>query len=179
MTDTKTEDKAVEEVTVKPVAEKETVKEAVKEDAVKKNRYILHITSSDTLGLNLIENIVAMANMGATIKPQTLPSMRFPHSCSMILESDIQPTPSACIRVFDEATNKEIFKAFAQPEAATFSMDTEEPVVDKSTNDGKPWTKEQLDAMDWETEFKQVCKDAGISGRDRKKMTKEYISKFS
>lgn len=172
--------KPVEEVVepVEPVVE-EKPEEVVEADTGLTD-YILHITSSDSLGLNLIENIIAMANLGATLKPQTLPSMRFPHSCSMVLTAATPPTPTAVIRVFEAKTNKEIFKAFVEPEAATFSLDAEEvEETDKTTNDGKPWTKEQLDAMDWETEFKQVTKAAGIGGRDRKKMTKEYLAKFA
>lgn len=156
-----------------------TVTDAVVEEPAKTS-YILHITSSDSLGLNLIENIIAMANLGATLKPQTLPSMRFPHSCSMVLEAEVPPTPTAVIRVFEAATNKEVFKAFVPKpaQAATFSLDADE-TEDKSTNDGKPWTKEQLDAMEWETEFKEVCKAVGITGRSRDKMTKQYLDKFA
>lgn len=145
------------------------------------NKYHLHITSSDSLGLNLIENIIEMANLGATLKPGTLPSMRFPHSCSMELEAEFPPTPRATIRVFEHDSNKEIFAAFVEPVvpvAATFSLDSED-TVDKSTNMGTPWTKEQLDAMDWETEFKAVCKAVDITGRSRDKMTKEYLAKFA
>lgn len=142
------------------------------------NKYHIHVTSSDSLGLNLIENIIAMANLGATLKPGTLPSMRFPHSCSLILESETPPIPSATVRVFEFDSSKEIFKAFVEPVAATFSMDAD-TVVDKSTNDGTPWTKEQLDAMDWESEFKEVCKSVDITGRSRDKMTKEYLAKFA
>lgn len=143
-------------------------------------KYHLHVTSSDSLGFNLIENIVELANLGAKIKPGTLPSMRFPHSCSMELEAETPPTPRATVRVFEEDSNKEIFAAFVQPVAATFSLETEdEVVVDKSTNGGTPWTKEQLDELDWETEFKEVCKSVGISGRSRDKMTKEYLAKFA
>lgn len=153
------------------------VPKSVEEVGPTKTSYILHITSSDSLGLNLIENIIEMANLGATLKPQTLPSMRFPHSCSMVLSAETPPTPSAVIRVFEADTNKEVFKAFAQEkESAIFSLDTQ--TVDKSTNDGTPWTKEQLDSMDWATEFKAVCSACGITGRNRDKMTKEYIAKF-
>ncbi|MNC11131.1 hypothetical protein D3C75_588210 [compost metagenome] len=144
------------------------------------NKYHLHVTSSDSLGLNLIENIIAMANLGATLKPGTLPSMRFPHSCSLVLESETPPTPNATLRVFEYDTCKEVFAAFVEPVPATFSLDVNDTtVVDKSTNQGTPWTKEQLDSMDWETEFKEVCKSVEITGRSRDKMTKEYLAKFA
>lgn len=139
------------------------------------NKYHLHVTCSDTLGLNLIENVIELANMGAKLKPGTIPSMRFPHSCSMILEAEQPPTPRATVRVFEYDTNKEIFAAFVEPTPSTFSLDNE---VDKSTNAGVPWTKDQLDGMDWETEFKEVCKSVGITGRSRDKMTKEYLAKY-
>lgn len=144
------------------------------------NKYHLHVTSSDSLGLNMIENIIEMANLGAKLKPGTLPSMRFPHSCSLVLEAEVPPVPNATLRVFEYDSCKEVFAAFVEPVAATFSLDTEDaPVVDKSTNQGTPWTKEQLDAMEWETEFKEVCKSVEITGRSRDKMTKEYLAKFS
>lgn len=143
------------------------------------NKYHIHVTSSDSLGLNMIENIIKLANMGATLLPGTLPTMRFPHGCSMLLEAEVPPVPNATMRVFEFDTCKEVFAAFIEPVAKTFSMDSEEVVVvDKSTNAGVPWTKEQLDAMDWETEFKEVCKSVDITGRSRDKMTKEYLAKF-
>lgn len=147
------------------------------ESEVVLNKYKLHITGSDQLGMNFVENIVEMANLGAIITPGTYPKMRFPHSVSMILESENPPTPTASVRVFEFDTNKEVFAAFIDPVVSTFSLDV--VVVDKSTNDGTPWTKEQLESMDWETEFKEVCKSVGITGRSRDKMTKEYISKFA
>lgn len=143
------------------------------------NKYHLHVTSSDSLGLNMIENIIKLANQGAYLKHGTLPSMRFPHSCSLEIECETPPVPSATVRVFEHDSNKEVFAVFVEPVAATFSLDNETPVVDKSTNSGTPWTKEQLDGMDWETEFKEVCRAVEITGRSRDKMTKEYLAKFA
>lgn len=143
-------------------------------------KYHIHVTSKDSLGMNLIENVILLANMGATMKEGTLPAMRFPHSVSMVLEADEPPTPSPVMRVFEYGTNKEIFPVFVAPKGATFSTETETTEkVDKSTNSGTPWTKEQLDAMDWDTEFKVVMTDAGIDGKRRAKMTTDYISKYS
>lgn len=141
------------------------------------NKYHIHVTSKDSLGMNMIENIIELANMGATMKEGTLPAMRFPHSCSMVIEADEPPTPSAVMRVFEYDTNKEIFPAFVAPKAVGFTTEVE--VVDKSTNNGTPWTKEQLDAMEWETEFKAVMNSVGITGKQRRKMTLDYISKYS
>lgn len=139
-------------------------------------KYKLHITGSDSIGLNFVENVVAMANLGAIIEPGTYPTMRFPHGVTMILEAETPPTPSAVIRVFDAETNKEVFAAFIEPTAATFSMETD--VVDKSTNAGVPWTKEQLLAMDFQTELRAVCEAVGVTGRSKDKMIKEYLAKF-
>lgn len=144
--------------------------------------YHLHVTSTDSLGMNMIENVIKLANAGATLKPGSIPFMRFPHSVSMVITTDTPPTPSATVRVFEMDTNKEVFAAFVPKVAASFSLDTEdevETVVDVSKNGETPWTKEQLDAMDWETEFKEVCKSVGITGRSRDKMTKEYLAKFA
>lgn len=142
--------------------------------------YHMHVTSTDSLGMNMIENIIKLANAGATLKPGSIPFMRFPHSVSMVIETDTPPTPSATVRVFEMDTNKEVFAAFVPQVAASFSINTEEDVVvDASKNGDTPWTKDQLEAMDWETEFKAVCKSVGITGRSRDKMTKEYLAKFA
>lgn len=146
------------------------------ETEVTVKEYKLHITGSDSIGFDFVENIVAAANLGAVIAPGTLPFMRFPHSVTMKLVSDTHPLPTASTRVFDAETNKEIFAAFAEPDALGFSMDTEE--VDKSTNAGVPWTKEQLLAMDFDSELRSVCKSVGITGRSKDKMIKEYLAKF-
>lgn len=142
-------------------------------------KYKLHITGSDSIGLNFVENVVAMANLGAIIEPGTYPTMRFPHGVTMVLESETPPTPSAVIRVFDADTNKEVFAAFIEPVAVGFSMDSDDSVtVDKSTNAGVPWTKEQLLAMDFQTELRAVCEAVGVTGRSKDKMIKEYLAKF-
>lgn len=137
-------------------------------------KYHIHVTSSDSLGMNMIENIVELAGMGAKLKEGTVPYMRFPHSCSMVLEADQPPTPSAVVRVFELETGKEVFAALAEAKAASFSMD--EVSVDLSTNNGEPWTKEQLEAMDFETEFRAVCASVGVKGRSRDKMIKEFLA---
>ncbi len=136
-------------------------------------KYHLHITSSDNLGMNLIENVIEMAALGAVMKPGTIPSMRFPQSVSMVLESDTPPTPKPCIRVFEYDGNKEVFASYVEPVVAKFSTEVDD------ANETTHFTKEQLDAMEWESEFKEVCKAVGITGRSRDKMTKEYLAKFA
>tara|TARA_R110000744_G_C19371770_1_gene563146 strand:+ start:19500 stop:19850 length:351 start_codon:yes stop_codon:yes gene_type:complete len=39
----------------------------------------------------------------------------------------------------------------------------------------RQYTKEQLEAMEWE-DFKTLCKDCGVGGRDRNTMTNKYLS---
>lgn len=143
------------------------------------NKYHIHVTSSDSLGMNLIENVVKLANMGAVIKPGTIPAMRFPHSVSMVLEAEEAPYTSACIRVFEfdssqEIKNPEIAQA-VMPSAAAFSMDSSDEDSDKP----KVYTKEELQAMDFETELREVCKAVGVTGRGRDKMIKEYLEKVA
>lgn len=143
------------------------------------NKYHIHVTGSDNLGLNFIQNVIELANLGAVLKEDTLPNMRWPHSVSMVLEAEQPPTPSSVVRVFEYDTCKEIYAAFVEPTASTFSMDTtDSSTVNTSLNDGTPWTKEQLDAMEWETEFKKVMADAEIGGRKRDTMTNAYLAKF-
>lgn len=152
--------------------------DTVSENEVVLNKYTLHVTGSDSLGMNFVENIVDLSNLGARITPGTYPKMRFPHCVTMILESEKPPTPSAFIRVFEFDSNKEIFAAFVEPIVSTFSLDSEDDVVDRSTNGGIPWTKEQLLSMDFDTELRAVCKSVGITGRSKDKMIKEYLAKF-
>lgn len=139
-------------------------------------KYHIHVTSSDSLGMNLIENVVKLAGMGATIKPGTIPAMRFPHSVSMVLEAEEAPYTSACIRVFEFDSSKEIVnpQPVETPVAAKFSMDE----VKYEGNGNAHYTKEQLLEMDFATEFRAVCEAQGITGRSKDKMIKEYLAKF-
>jgi hypothetical protein len=127
--------------------------------------------------MNMIENVIKLANMGAVMKPGTIPAMRFPHSVSMVLEAETPPFTSACIRVFEFDSNQEIKNqevAQAVMPAFEFSMDAESEV----TSGNAPYTKEQLLEMDFDTEFRSVCKEVGVVGRSKDKMIKEYLAKF-
>lgn len=140
-------------------------------------KFHIHVTSSDSLGMNMVENVIKLANMGAVMKPGTIPAMRFPHSVSMVLEAEEAPNTSPCIRVFEFDSNKEIINPVAPVApvvAASFSMDTDEDKVVSSA----PYTKAELYAMDFDTELRAVCKEVGIVGRSKDKMIKEYLAKF-
>lgn len=142
--------------------------------------YEIHVTGSDPVGFNFLDNVVEMASKGAKIKEGQMPFLKFPHRCTMVLEAEEAPTPTAFIRVFHEDTKKEVYAKkieavkVEQPDG-TFSVEIDPAVA---TNDkGEPWTKEQLDAMSWD-ELKLVVKAAtGQSGRDRQKLTREYLAK--
>lgn len=172
------------------------------------NKFHIHVTSSDSLGMNLIENVIQLANLGAVMKPGTIPAMRFPHSVSMILEAEDAPYTSACIRVFEFDSNQEIKnpKPVESIVSVGFSMDEEEKIDEEEVEEEdkvieevieeviedkvieeeevivdkpKVYTKEELQAMDFETEFREVCKAVGVVGRGRDKMTKEYLEKVA
>lgn len=145
-------------------------------------KFHIHVTSSDSLGMNLIENVIMLANMGAVMKPGTIPAMRFPHSVSMILEADEPPFTSACVRVFEADSSQEIKnpKPVVEPVSATFSMESSDDEVSDNSDEGdKVYTKEELLAMDFDTEFREVCKAVGVTGRGRDKMIKEYLEKVA
>lgn len=143
------------------------------------NKYHIHVTSSDSLGMNLIENVIQLANMGAVMKPGTIPAMRFPHSVSMILEAPEPPYTSACIRVFEFDSNQEIKNPKPAPVAATFSMESTSEDKSDLEDGSKVYTREELLAMDFETEFRAVCKAVGVVGRGKDKMIKEYLEKVA
>lgn len=172
------------------------------------NTYHINVTSSDTMGFAWIENIIQLANIGAVMKPGTIPYTRFPHSLSMVLEAEVPPTPTATMHVFEVDSNRRVHATLddtiplgsvvapAPTVAAVFSMNedgdddikedeeeveetTEEGEKDLSTNDeGQPWSREDLDAMTWD-QVKAVGKAVGVTGRDREKVIKGYLAAVS
>lgn len=163
------------------------------------NTFEMLVTGGDNMGYQWLQNVVNMANLGAVMKPGTIPNPKFPHSMKMILTASEPPTPSASIRVFDANTLVEI-KAGEYvpvvPVAATFSTEEEdeeteeeeeltdsnltqpipESVVDAGTT--VTYTLEQLTEMKWE-EVREIAKAVGVTGRDRDKVTKAYLQKVS
>lgn len=149
------------------------------EEVIEKvKQYKISVGGTDSLGMSFVENVVALANLGAVIQEGTHPTMRFPHGVWMTLESSTPPTPSACVRVFEQPSNKEIFAIFVSPKSSEFSLDADSGDTDLSTNAGVPWTKEQLLSMDFDTQLRAVCKSVGIIGRSKDKMIKDYLAKF-
>lgn len=127
--------------------------------------YEIHVTSKDHIGMNFIENIIELANKGAVQKPGIIPMMRFPHSTKMILETDEEPIASPHHRVFNisEGGREVLIKKEDAPTG--FSIELDKDVA---------YTKESLEALEWK-EFKEICKDAGVGGRDRAQMTKKLL----
>lgn len=143
--------------------------------------YEIHIKGKNHIARDFIETIVKFANEGATIKEGTVARLSFPHSVVMTLESDTPPEATPFIRVFDEDKKEvriiplEVVKV--PQEGGGFSMEVD-PAIATNAASGKRWTKDELDAMEWE-EFKAVCKADGFGGRDRAKMTKTYVDNSS
>lgn len=151
-------------------------------------KYEVHVSGKDALGSNIIEEVLALGALGAKQKEGQLNLLKFPFRMVFEVEAEEPPMPSAQRRVFD-AKKKEVFATVLQAQAkkeekkvenkevANFSVEqeVEEPEVDLSTNDaGEPWTKEQLEDLDWDT-FKAVVATKDVRGRARDKMTKQYL----
>lgn len=133
-------------------------------------KYHLVLTSSDPIGLSLVYEIVVAANLGAVVKEGTIPSLKFPFTVSMELESDVEPEANPHRRVFREDNSEvAIVVAPAAPVASAFSTES---------TDAKVYSREDLDAMQW-PEVQSIAKVIGVTGRDREKVTKAYLAKVA
>lgn len=129
-------------------------------------KYQLIVKCGNSLGFGWLEQIVELANQGAKLQEGVMQALRFPHTCYMEIESDVEPIATPFIRVFRE-DKSEVFIIKEEEETGSgdgFSMDL---TVRK--------TKEELDALEWD-EFKALLKANGIGGRDRNKMTNQYLA---
>lgn len=150
-------------------------------------KYEVHVTSKDQFGQDLVDHLLKLGALGAKQKEGTFSKLSFPFRVTLEVEADEPPMPSATVKVYDEK-KKEVFATVLQAQAkkeekkeepkANFSVEQEESEdseVDLSTNDdGQPWTKEQLEDLDWDT-FKAVVATKSVTGRSRDKMTKQYL----
>lgn len=150
-------------------------------------KYEVHVTSKDQFGQDLVDHLLKLGALGAKQKEGTFSKLSFPFRVTLEVEADEPPMPSATVKVYDEK-KKEIFATVLQAQAkkeekkeepkANFSVEQEESEdseVDLSTNDDdQPWTKEQLEDLDWDT-FKAVVATKSVTGRSRDKMTKQYL----
>lgn len=165
-------------------------------------KYEIHLTSKDMFGQDVVDNLLEMGKLGAVKKEGTFAHMKFPYTVYLELEADEPPMPSAQVRVFDykkkevfakaleeqrkekEKAEKKEAKKQESVEAANFSTEQEEEDNDSdkslATNDaGEPWTKEQLEDLDWPTFKKALKQSFGITGRNRPQMQKQYLDKVA
>lgn len=155
-------------------------------------KYEVHVSSKDMFGHDVVDMLLHFGSLGAKVKEGTFPRMKFPYSVILELEAEEPPMPSGQVRVFDYK-NKEIFanvlldqlrekEKAAEKEVGNFSVEQKEEEIDNSlalNPEGNPWTKEQLEDLEWDV-FKKVVKQAfGITGRDRLKMTRQYLDKVA
>lgn len=155
-------------------------------------KYEVHVSSKDMFGHDVVDMLLHFGSLGAKVKEGTFPRMKFPYSVILELEAEETPMPSGQVRVFDYK-NKEIFanvlldqlrekEKAAEKEVGNFSVEQKEEEIDNSlalNPEGNPWTKEQLEDLEWDV-FKKVVKQAfGITGRDRLKMTRQYLDKVA
>lgn len=144
-------------------------------------KYEIHVGSADHIGMGMINGIIEVAAMGGRLKEGTIPYMRFPYMTVMVVESETPPTPTPSMRVFEADTRKEVHAVLLQAKESEFSMDLDDdsPKVKLDLNGDRPWTKEELEAMDFDNEFKPVMAASGISGKKRVLMMNKYLSKYS
>lgn len=111
------------------------------------NKYEIFITGGDIMGYDFINKIVKYANMGATISDEEIPR----------------------VKNFPQTV-----RMFIQTEETL----KEEPGVRLAAyREIEHFTKEELDAMEWDT-LRAHAKKAGITGRDRQKLVKEYLEEM-
>ena len=152
-------------------------------------KYEVHVSSKDMFGHDVVDMLLHFGSLGAKVKEGTFPRMKFPYSVILELEAEEPPMPSGQVRVFDYK-NKEIFanvlldqlrekEKAAEKEGGNFSVEQKkDEEVDNSlalNPEGNPWTKEQLEDLSWEA-LKRVCASVGLKGRDRNKLTREYLT---
>ena len=156
--------------------------------------YEIHITSKDTFGHDVVDQLLRFGKYdNVQVKQGTLPHLKFPFTVYLTLEADEAPMPSAQVRVFDYK-KREVFanvlaeelkkkEKLAEKEAkANFSVEQEEKEEDNSAlalnPAGEPWTKEQLDDLEWSV-FKRVMSTKDVKGRDRQRMSRQYLEAVS
>jgi len=155
-------------------------------------KYEVHVSSKDMFGHDVVDMLLHFGSLGAKVKEGTFPRMKFPYSVILELEAEETPMPSGQVRVFDYK-NKEIFanvlldqlrekeKAkVKEDKQGNFSTEQEDE-IDPSLSlnpEGKPWTKEQLEDLQWES-LKRVAASVGLKGRDKQKLIRQYLEKMS
>lgn len=73
------------------------------------NEYKILVTGNDGIGYNFIKNVIELANMGATLEEDKVPTMRFPFSAWMYLKTDelMENKPGFQFQIMQENFTKE------------------------------------------------------------------------
>lgn len=153
-------------------------------------KYEVHVSSKDMFGHDVVDMLLHFGSLGAKVKEGTFPRMKFPYSVILELEAEEPPMPSGQVRVFDYK-NKEIFAnvlldQLREKEKAVSNFSTEQEEVEEDSGvslalnpEGNPWTKEQLEDLDWHSFKKALKQSFGITGRNRPQMTRQYLEKVA
>lgn len=109
------------------------------------NKYEIFITGNDILGFDFINKIVKYANLGAVISDEEIPR----------------------VKNFPQTVRMYIETEQALKEEPGVRLAAYREVI--------PYTKEELDGMEWST-LKEVCAKVNLSGRARDKLVRQYLS---
>lgn len=73
------------------------------------NEYKVLVTGNDNIGYAFMKNVVELANLGAVIEDNKVPSLRFPQSCWMYLKTDelMENKPGFQFQIIQENFTKE------------------------------------------------------------------------
>ncbi len=73
------------------------------------NQYLVFVKGNDSIGFNFLKNVVEMANKGAKLQEGKVPTMRFPYSAWMTLETKeiMEDKPGIRFQIIVEKFTKE------------------------------------------------------------------------
>lgn len=111
------------------------------------NKYEVFITGNDIMGYDFINKVVKYANMGAVISEEEIPR----------------------VKNFPQTVRLYLETELALKEEPGVRLAAYREVV--------PYTKEELDDMEWET-LKEICRKVDITGRDRSKLVRDYLAEM-
>lgn len=77
------------------------------------NHYLVYVTGTDGIGYNFIKNVVSLANKGATLKEDKVPSLRFPHSAYMEFSTEefMKDIPGFRFQIVEENLSRDQLEA--------------------------------------------------------------------
>jgi hypothetical protein len=73
------------------------------------NKYLCYVTGADSIGYSFMQNVVSLAQKGATLQEDKIPAMRFPHSAFMYFETEelMEDKPGFRFQIIDIQYTKE------------------------------------------------------------------------